>query len=398
MIEILNRPLQLPLEGSIAFLSRAMVLMLSFVALLVSTGCNQKVYTKPRSQVVEEAASNGVSLPTPEEDAARFFEEEESQRERLLALLKDRSTGSMRDSNYRIGAGDEIELNVFDVTELNLTTKVRQSGYLTLPLIGAVYALGKTDTELHAELTERLSDYVKNPQVNLFVSQFGSQKVAVMGAVRNPGTYSLKKGANSILELLSEAGGINDKAGNIINFIPAEFSGVAVENDVEARARLSLAASDPLHQARAGGLQIYIDQVLGTTGSIPLEVPVRGGDMIIIPDAGKVTVQGEVQKTGMVELTAQTTLLGALAAAGGITSSAKYDEVEIVRSIGGDEKTHLVLDLSQIASGEIKDLRLRSGDIVIVPSHSGRRMRQDTFDSISKIINFGIGGTVSVLP
>ena len=116
--------------------------------------------------------------------------------------------------------------------------------------------------------------------------------------------------------------------------------------------------------------------------------------MIIVPEAGTVMVEGEVAKTGSYELGSRTTLLGALAAAGGITYGAKIDEVEIIRSVDGNRKAHLTVSLENIAIGEEHDVRLRNGDIVRVPSHSGRRLRQDTFDGISRLINFGIGGSV----
>lgn len=373
---------------------RAVILCVLVVGVCASVGCSSRAKTKPRSVVMSEAESSGAPYRSVEEERDIFIRSEQLHRDRLMSLIRSRSGGEIREANYRIGAGDEIELNVFDVPELNLTVRVRQSGYITLPLVGGVAAAGLTEADLHAELEKRLAAYVKRPQVSVFISQFGSQKVAVIGAVSKPGTYSLRKGANSMLELLSEAGGMTEKAGNYLNFIPSELSGVRADSE-EGRAQLALALSEG--EVNTGsGIQIYLDQVLGTTGGIPLEVPVRGGDMIIVPEAGKVTVEGEVQKPGAIELGRQMTLLGALAAAGGITYGAKVDEVEVVRDVAVDEQGRLVLDLERIARGEDRDVRLRSGDIVRVPSHSRRRLAQDTFESISRILNFGVGGSVNL--
>jgi polysaccharide biosynthesis/export protein len=357
--------------------------------------CVSKGITTPRSEIIEQARAQGMELPSVEEERRLFFEDEAVQKRRLMSLMRDRASGTYRDTSYRIGPDDEVELNVFDVPELNVTVKVRPSGYLSLPLVGAVKAGGLTEVELHDELVARLSTYVRNPQINLFVSQYGSQKVAVMGAVRTPGTFPLKKGTNSVLELLSQAGGVTEKAGNFLNFIPGEFSGVGSGNDIEARARLALAASDTV-EVRRGGIEIYLDQILGTGGGIPLEIPVRGGDMVVIPEAGKIMIEGEIEKPGSYDLNQQTTLLGALAASGGITYGAKLDEIEVVREVALGKKAHLVLDLTRLASGEEKDVRLRNGDIVRVPSDAGRRMRQDTFEGIRRFINFGIGGSVNL--
>ena len=354
--------------------------------------------TKPRSEIRAEASREGLTLPEAAEERTRFFEEEEVQQQRLIALIKTRAEGSYRDPNYRIGGGDELEINVFDVPELNLNARVRESGFVSLPLVGGVKVLGMTEQEIVDELKKRLGTYVRQPEVNVFISHYGSQKVAVVGAVRKPGTYSLKKGANSILELVSQAGGIGEKAGSFVNFIPAEVSGVSAANDVEARARLALAAEESVVNQNTG-IEIGLDRIMGTSGGIPLEIPVRGGDMVIVPEAGKVMIEGEVEKAGAVELGQQMSLLGALAAAGGITYGAKIDEVEVIRDLGSkDAKGHLIVNLEQIAKGEERDIRLKNGDIVRVPSDSGRRMTQDTWETITNIMNFGVGGNVNLVP
>lgn len=233
---------------------------------------------------------------------------------------------------------------------MNVTTKVRDSGFISLPLVGAIQATGKSEGTLVNELRARLGSYVRNPQVNVSISEYGSQKVSVMGAVDKPGAYPLKKGANTILQLLGEAGGVNQRAGNYINFVPAEFSGLGNATSAAARARLALSL-DGDRGAKHSGIEIYLDQVLGTGGGIPVEVPVRAGDMIIVPESGKIMVEGEVQKTGSYDLGAQMTLLGALAASGGITLGAKVDEVEIVREVGIEDKARMILDLDEVSSG-----------------------------------------------
>lgn len=360
------------------------------LAVLLVNGCSSRGTTKPRSQLIAAAQSKGVPVHTIEEDRERFFEPDKVNQNRLVNLIKRRSESAGHDDTYRIGPRDELEINVFDVPELNVTARVRESGFVSLPLLGAVKAAGLTESEFHDEVRKRLAGYVRQPELTVFISMYGSQKVAVMGAVARPGTYPLKKGSNSILELISEAGGVNDKAGNYISFIPAEISGISSANDVESRAKLAL-ASQPATQLRDSGIQIYLDQVMGTNGGIPIEIPVRGGDMVILPEAGKVMVEGEVQKVGQYDLGQQMTMLGAIAAAGGITYGAKIDEVEIEREVDMDQKAHLVLDLEKIASGEEHDVRLRNGDIVRIPSDSGRRLTQDTFESITKIFNVGAG-------
>ena len=364
-----------------------------FGSAAITIGCVSKGLTKPRSQVIEEALDKGQEIATIEEDRDRFLQDSIEQEQRLMAILEKRSQQGLRDTNYRIGAQDEVEINVFDVPELNLTAKVGQSGFISLPLVGGVQALNLTEMELQKELTRRLSSYVKHPQVSVAVSHFGSQKVAVLGAVDKPGTYPLKKGTNSIVELLSEAGGVNQRSGNILNFIPAEISGVSSSNDVEARARYALQVQ-PGSANAVKPIEIALDSILGTSGGIPIEIPVRGGDMIVVPEGGKVMVEGEVTTPGAYELGQRMTLLGALAAASGITYGAEISEIEVIREFSTQEKRHFVVSLEQLSSGVFPDVRLRNGDIVRVPSASGRRLSQDTFEGISKLVNFGIGGSI----
>jgi polysaccharide export outer membrane protein len=334
-------------------------------------------------------------LPSIEEERERFFAIERAQQENLIRLIGERSSGIEVDPEYRIGAGDDLEINVFDVPELNLTARVKETGFITLPLVGAVAARGKTEAVVAAELRNRLASFVRNPQVSLAVVQYGSQKVSIFGAVERPGSYPLKKGANTLVEVLGEAGGISQRAGSYLNLIPAEYAGVVGEP--AQRARLALQDVGP-GEVRARGIEIFLDRVLGTGGGVPVEVPIRAGDMIVVPEAGKVTVEGEVYKTGTYELGRQMTMLGALAAAGGLTMGGKLDEVEIVREFGIEQKTRLVVDLTKVAAGEQKDVRLRNGDIVRVPSDSSRRFRQDTYEALGRIINFGVGGQVNVVP
>ncbi len=370
---------------------------LLLLSLLTLISCSTRSITKPRSQLIAEARSMGHQVRTISEEQEFFKLAEERQKEKVLELIKDRATKENRDETYRLGPQDEVEVSVFDVPELNLSARVMESGNLALPLIGAVPAKGLTESELDSAITERLKTYVKNPEVSVFVTLYAAQKIAVSGAVAKPGTYPLKKGSNIIQEILAEAGGVVERGGNIIYFVPVESSGIQAASGAEAKARLAFASYQKSSMARTG-IEIPLDYVLGSNGGIPLEIPVRGGDMIIVPELGKVMVDGEVQSRGAYELVKRMTLLGALAAAGGITYGAKVDEIEVVRDLGGGEKGRLILDLEKIATGDEPDVVLRSGDLVRVPSDSDRRLAQDTFDGFTRVINFGIGGSVNLAP
>ncbi len=347
-----------------------------------------------RSTVIKQAESKNLPIRSIEEDNARFNAYQDDQINRLINLIKQRSGSGSGDASYRIGPGDSIRISVFDVPELNLEMPVRQTGEIELPLVGMVQVVGKSESELLAELTRKLSAFVRNPQVSLSVASYGSQKVAVVGAVSKPGSYPLRKSSNSILELLAEAGGVGDKAGSHILIVPGELSGLGDLNNAEARARLALTGT--VNPNTQSGIEIPIDKVLGTGGGIPVEIPMRPGDMVVVPEGGKVMIEGEIEKPGPYDVSRQMTLLGALASAGGITYSADIEEVELIRDVGESEPLRFIVDLKQIAYGAQTDIRVRSGDVIRVPTHGSRRLGEDTYKTITGILNFGVGGTVNV--
>jgi polysaccharide export outer membrane protein len=369
-----------------------LVLIIALSALV--TGCSSKAYTKSRSELLANAPDVGVVMRPIEEDKKIFDEYESSNKARLRSLVEQRLAAQSHGPLYRIGANDEIEVHVFDVPELNFTARVTEGGFLAVPLVGSIKAEGSTQEELTTSLIKSLKEYVKDPRVTLSVVGFGSQRVAVLGAVKNPGIYPLKKGTTSLLEIVGEAGGLSPKAGNYLSLLPAEESGIGASGDVRDRARLALQSNGA--DLRKVGIEIALDDVLGTGGQVPQEVPLRGGDTVLVPDAGSVVVEGEVQRVGAFELGNKMTLLGALAAAGGITYAANVKEVEIVRQFNGHGKASLVRDLEDIALGSSSDVTLRSGDIVRVPTDTQRRISQDTIESISRVLNFGVGGHVNL--
>jgi protein involved in polysaccharide export with SLBB domain len=127
---------------------------------------------------------------------------------------------------------------------------------------------------------------------------------------------------------------------------------------------------------------------------MPLDVPLRGGDVVIVPEAGRVTVDGEVVSRGAVQIQPGMTMMGAVGAAGGVTYSADLEQFELIRADAAGGPKHLVVNAEKVMAGEEKDVLVRSGDIIRIPSLVGRRIRQDTFDHISQFFNFGLSGAL----
>lgn len=107
---------------------------------------------------------------------------------------------------YRIGVEDELGISVWHEPDLSTNAVVRPDGMITLPLLNDLKVTGMTTRELQDTLTEKLKEFLKEPQVTVIVRQIRSRKVYLLGEVVRPGTYQLNN-PKTVLQLLAEAGG-----------------------------------------------------------------------------------------------------------------------------------------------------------------------------------------------
>lgn len=113
------------------------------------------------------------------------------------------------DSDYSIREGDMVQMSVFNEPELTVSGRVRKDGTLQCPLIGQIRIAGLGQQAAARAIQEAYrKDYLVNPEVNLFVSQFTVQRVTVLGQVMRPGSHDLPAEKQlSILQVLGMAGG-----------------------------------------------------------------------------------------------------------------------------------------------------------------------------------------------
>ncbi|MGH7818365.1 MAG: polysaccharide biosynthesis/export family protein, partial [Candidatus Binatia bacterium] len=107
---------------------------------------------------------------------------------------------------YRIGAGDILEVSVWKNPEVSRTVSVEPSGTISLPLLNQVPAAGLTPEQLRANLAQRFSEYIPAPQVSVLVSGVHSYTISVIGQAGKPGSYELQR-PTTVLEALALAGG-----------------------------------------------------------------------------------------------------------------------------------------------------------------------------------------------
>lgn len=116
------------------------------------------------------------------------------------------------EADYRIGPNDLLEINVLGVEDLARTVRVNSSGGISLPLVGVIHVAGLTARETEALLaTKYQEDYLQDPQISVFISEFTSQRFTVDGAVSRPGVYPLA-GKMTLLRALATAGGKGELA------------------------------------------------------------------------------------------------------------------------------------------------------------------------------------------
>ena len=132
------------------------------------------------------------------------------------AALRDQATaGVPAVDDYRIGPQDTLEINVFQLNDLNRTVQVDSSGRILLPLLGQVPASGRTSGELSEDLARRLEkSYVNNPQVTVIVKDAQGQRITVDGAVTQPGVYSLT-GPTTLMQAVALAKGPDSRLANL---------------------------------------------------------------------------------------------------------------------------------------------------------------------------------------
>ena len=319
--------------------------------------------------------------------------------ERLAALWEERKKES-KNSDYPIGPGDVIEVNVAGVDEIkNLTERITGDGTLVLPFVGMLQVNGMTDKTLRAEIRRRLeTNYVRNPQVSLFVREFRSRQVAVIGAVQKPGLYNLTSSADTILNMISQAGGTTATAAERIMFIPAESAEPDKAKEVISAMPVQMLSQDPspLILKNIDPLVISLDGVNKSGQERYLNMPARPGDIVMIPGAGEVLVQGWVGKPGAYKITPGLTLMSVVAAAGGVTFPADTGAVELIRTNATGHKSRVTADLDGIRNGADRDFPLREGDVVDVVPSNPRLLAWGFYRFFTQVFNVGASASIPI--
>ena len=256
-------------------------------------------------------------------------------------------------TSYEIGAGDVLQITVWDHPELTIPAgsfrdaeeagqKVDEEGFLYYPYVGLVKVTGMTVGQVREIITERISTYIQDPQLDVRVVAFRSKRAYVVGEVKNPGIRPIVDIPMTIADAISLSGGLTERAFK---------SGVNVSRNGKVYAIDLKAMYD------------YADASQNMT--------LQHGDIVNVLDRSqqKVFVIGEVRKPGPVEIiNSQLSLSAALGEVGGVSqTTANPSGIYVIRGSSGDNPEIYHLD-AQFATGMVLADRfaLEAQDVIFV--------------------------------
>jgi polysaccharide export outer membrane protein len=271
--------------------------------------------------------------------------------------------------DYRLGPNDLIDVTVYGVDKFTQSVRISLSGQITLPLLGKVQAAGLTGAELEESVARLLVEkkLILDPQVSVYIKEYRSQPVIVLGAVKSPGQYMITQPIK-ILDALAMAGGLD--LAKAAEYALLQRRGVKA---AEANTGDPSAAAVPPANGDPDAIRIDLKSLI--EGRDPSQnLPVQGGDVIQVPEAELKLYYliGEVTRPGGYELpkhgSDQLLLSQAIAWAGGTTKNAKQSEGILVRYNNKGNRVQQAVDCSKILKGKQPDFPVQAGDVIFIPS------------------------------
>ena len=329
------------------------------------------------------------ALPTR---AQAVLETPQQINDRIRALS---STARTIPHDYVIGNGDVIIVDVFDVKELSREVRVSQTGSIGLPLVPVrLRVAGLTEIQTEQKIAEVLeaNGLVSHPQVSVSVKERKSKPITVVGAVAHPLVYQADRPV-TILEVLAEAGGISNDAGDTVivtrpvqtqSSDPTDPPSIGPEDPAPSASDSSKTvfpaatpdASAPNEPPRIGNtITINLNELM-ESGDATNNIILQAGDIVTVPHAGIVYVLGAVSRPGGFVLAndrSHMSTLKILALAGGLNRTAKKDRAVIIRKDAQGQQHEVAVNLKKVLERTAEDVQLQPSDILYVPESAGKQ-------------------------
>ena len=238
-------------------------------------------------------------------------------------------------SNYLIGPGDQLSVQLFGSQNRNLRLVVGRDGRVNFPELGPIEVIGKTFDVVSSEIEARVARQIIGTQASVSMGNVRSIQVFIMGEVKKPGSYTVS-GLSTVTSALYASGGIQPTGS--MRDIQLKRQGATVRR-----------------------LDLYDLLLRGDTSS---DVTLLPGDVIFIPPVGATaTVDGEVKRPAIYELKGKTSLSALIALAGGLTAEGDDSRISLVRY--GQDRRRVAVNVS-LGTPEAKSSPIANGDLVRV--------------------------------
>ncbi len=306
-------------------------------------GCSGTATVAPGLEAYVTAVPGGIAVDLPAASGPSVTWEPGEMTFRWKAPGAKGSTGTglfdtFTPPAYPLGPGDKLLITVYNVPDMSQTVVVDPNSMITFPVLDKVSVKGLTVNDLQHKMEELLKQYVKEPQVNIQLLEYGSRYVNVLGEVATPGRIPLK-GALKVLDAITQAGGFTNKAGDV------EIQRADASGQLESKT--------------------FTQEQLLAGGGHDSNIYVLDQDVINVLPVKSIYVSGEVKSPGSFPYTKDITLLRAVALAGGFTQWAKKDRVDILREKSGRPLV-VHVNASKIERGKIDDVPLQPDDHIVV--------------------------------
>ena len=309
------------------------------------------------------------------------------------------------DSEYRLGSGDLIQVSVFGVEDFQYEFRVNSRGLVTLPFVGALNARGMTPDELANEIRVKLeAGLIRNPQVSVFVKEYRSQPVFVLGAVKLPGQYQVVNQLN-LVDAIAMAGGLVPGKAAERAIVQRRFRPGATDSEPQKTIPRAVNPNPQVGERhpsngdprRQGVIEIDLLKLL-EEGDLSLNIPIRGGDVIHVPERKRdlFYVVGEVNRAGAYEIPHKNTVLvsQAITWAGGPMKTAKLKKGIMVRYDGNGGRQEIPVNFKHIMEGKKSDFKIQPNDIVFIPGSTAKTLAYGLLGAIPGVTSAATTGAV----
>lgn len=214
----------------------------------------------------------------------------------------DQTSAAQSVTGYKLSADDVVQVIIYGQPEAGITTRVKADGTIVMPFIGTVKVDGLDNVQLAKLITDRMvaGGFLRDPVVNVEVTQYVSRSVNVAGRVATPGIVPLDRPYRA-LEVLLKTGWVREDGATYVYLRRAGQSEVQLSTE---------------------------DLVRGNADKNPL---LRDGDTLYVPDVDKFFIYGQINQPGTFPILPGMTIQQALAIAGGATATGSTGKVGLVR-------------------------------------------------------------------